>query len=179
MKRLLFLLSALLFAACSAEPQTVTVQETVEVPVTVEVVSEVEVTRLVEVEVVQEVEVTRVVETIITTTPGPTQTPLIEVATPTPTPTSAVLLELEGAGNQVTDNYDWGACDKTVLFWTAAGRDNMIVTLRKIGLDQTGTLVNEIGPGEGESLLTLLGGTYYLQVEGPSEGWTLTLECQD
>ena len=86
---------------------------------------------------------------------------------------------MEGTGNVITDNYDWGFCDKAVFTWTAAGRDNFIVHLYKIGADRMVGLVNEIGPGEGQALQPLAGGTYYLEISGPAEGWTINGDCLD
>lgn len=173
---LLFLSLALLLTAVScAAPEPV--RE--EIPVTVEV------TRI----VTQNVEVTRIVQVqpspyptntpYPTYTPQPIPTPAVIIATPTALPMPAIFLELEGVGNVITDNYDWGLCDKAVFSWTAAGRDNFIVHLYKIGADRMVGLVNEIGPGEGQALQPLAGGTYYLEIVGPAEGWTINGDCLD
>ena len=169
MKKLLLIAGCLAFAvACAiSEPETVTVTE--EVPVTVEA------TRLVEVEVEVtrqiEVEVTRVVtETIIET---------VEVtAIPTEAAAPFELVSIEGSGNTVTENFEWPACEKAVFNWTAAGNDNLIIYIHKIGVDGGVLQVNEIGPGSGQFLQPLLGGTYFYNIEGPADGWTLDGECQ-
>ena len=171
---IVILVFLLLLSACSSEPEQIIIVETQEVPVTVEVevIQEVEVTReiITEVEVtrVTEVEVTRIVEEVIE----------VEV-TQTPTAQPTQFVTLEGSGNIVTDNYDLEQCQKAVFSWTAIGSGNMIVRLWKVGVDDSRLLVNEIGPDSGEVLQGLSGGTYWLTVDGPSEGWSIIGECRD
>lgn len=119
-------------------------------------------------------------------TPPPTYTSLPTMVVPTARvivvtatyPATEIMAEIAGQGNVVTENYNWGACQKAVFVWEALGRDNMIAYIFKIGVTDNVLLVNEIGPDAGEVLQPLAGGTYYLSVEGPSEGWTIRLECR-
>ena len=169
---MVFILSTLIMVACSSEPEQITVVETREVPVTVEVIKEVDVTR----EVVTEVELTRIVEIEVTRVVEK----VIEVeVTQTLTAQPVQFISLDGSGNIVSDNYDLQPCQKAVFSWVAEGKDNMIVFLWKVGVDENRLLINEIGPGSGEALQSLSGGTYWLTVEGPSDGWTVTAECRD
>lgn len=165
----------LLLVACGSEPQTVEVPVTAEVTreVEVEVTRPVEVTREVVQEVTREVEVTRIVEV----------TRVVEemvVATPTLEPIPEVFLDIEGTGDIVTENYTWNECGKAVFYWTAAGRDNVIIHLNSAeDPEDWSGLVNEIGPGEGQVLEPFSAGTYFLEISGPIEGWTFRGECQD
>ncbi|MCA9900632.1 MAG: hypothetical protein KDK05_00545 [Candidatus Competibacteraceae bacterium] len=171
MKKIILLVAFFfMLAGCTSEPETITVAETKEIPVTVEV----EVTR----EVVSEVEVTRLVETEVEVTRIVTETVLLEV-TQTPPPQPAQFFTLEGAGDVVSDNYDWQPCQKAVFSWEAMGQDNIIIRLWKTTADNNVLLVNEISPASGEVLQPLSGGTYWITVTGPAEGWGITAECQD
>ena len=170
-KLLLIPLLLLVFAGC-ATPEPLEVTRVVEItsdPV------EVEVTRIVEVEVVEEievpVEVTRIVEVV-------REVEVIVEVTPAPTSIPDEFLSIEGNGNVVTENFEWGACEKAVFSWTAAGQDNFIVRIYKIGIEESRGQVNQIGPAECEYLQALTGGTYYYEINGPAEGWTLQGVCE-
>jgi len=159
--------------ACKSTPQEPerVVEVTVEVPIEVPVGVTTEVTRIVpevsKIEVTRPVEVTRIVERTV-------------VATPTIPPIPYAFVEISGNGSIVTDNYSWGGCQKAVFYWTANGRDNIIIHLHRVGSDDLDVLlVNEIGPDEGQTLQPFTSGTYYFSVDGPSEGWTIRGECQD
>jgi hypothetical protein len=88
----------------------------------------------------------------------PTDTP-IPTDTPEPIPVEpTVLLELEGTGETVTDNFEWPACQKAVFYWTSAagqyGSASLIVDLHKVGAEREVNLINEFemdAPGEGIS----------------------------
>lgn len=163
----------MLTACATAEPEIVTetVEVEVEVPVTVEVPVEVEVTR--EVEVVQEIEVTRIVTEEVTRI---VETVVEVTATPPPAP--AEFLTISGNGNQITDNYDWQACNKAVFGYDAPGSANFIVFIWKVGAADNRLLINEIAPTSGEVLQPLSGGTYWLDVTAIGD-WTITGTCED
>ena len=171
MKKLFLICLVLFLCSCSpptAEPIRVEVTKEVEVTRIVEVETEVEVTRVVEVEVVKEVEVTKIVEREVIVT----ATPLVE--------RSEVFFELEGAGNEVTDNYSFPECQKAVFTWTAEGRGNFIVELCNADANDCRNQILESSPGKGEFLQGLLGGVYYFYVKsGPVEGWIIKGECLD
>ena len=61
------------------------------------------------------------------------------------------------------------------------GRENFIVHLFKVGADGCElSVVNEIGPLEGQFPQPLLGGVYYFYVDkGPQSGWWIKGECLD
>lgn len=121
--------------------------------------------------------------------PAPTDTP-VPTDTPEPTPVEpTVLLELEGTGETVTDNFEWPACQKAVFYWTSAvgqyGSASLIVHLHKVGAEREVSLINEFemdAPAEGISgaaLQPLDGGEYYFSTENTDNPWTLRVECQD
>lgn len=170
---------ALAGLACGeSEPQTVEVTREVEVPQTVEVTrvveKEVEVTRVVEVEVERivekEVEVTRVVEV---------ESEVVVTATPIPQETPIVFLDIEGYGEQVTENFAFPRCNKAVFSWTADRYGFLIVHLYNVDADGGIYLINGSG-GSGEVLQSLKGGTYYLATENADrENWTIRGDCLD
>jgi hypothetical protein len=98
------------------------------------------------------------------------------------------LLELEGEGETVTDNFDLPACGKAVFYWTAAASDygtaSLILHLRKVGADHDVSLVNEAefdvpdGIG-GAALQPLAGGECYFTSENTDAPWSVRVECQD
>lgn len=105
-----------------------------------------------------------------------------ETATMPPMP--RVFLEISGSGDLVTENYEWGDCEKAVFYWSGSpvGRGgNMFVDLHKVGLEDYVSLVIETiyEPLEGETLQPLLGGPYYLAIQAPEVSWTIRGECQD
>ncbi len=124
-------------------------------------------------------------------TPIPTDTP---VPTDTPEPTVPpktepdILLEINGTGATVTDNYQLLVCQKAVFYWTAASNPSnaasLIIHLHKAGEDSDIYLVNEfdmdVAEGIGGSVLQpLSGGEYYFSTENTDEAWTMRVECQD
>jgi hypothetical protein len=121
--------------------------------------------------------------------PAPTDTP-VPTNTPEPIPVEpTVLLELEGTGETITDNFEWPACQKAVFYWTSAvgqyGSASLIVDLHKVGAEREVNLINEFemdAPSEGTSgaaLQPLDGGEYYFSTENTDNPWTLRVECQD
>jgi hypothetical protein len=187
------LLLLLIMVACSAEPETVEVTRLVEVPVEVtrivEVVAEVVEAeasrdlfyREVEVEVV-EVEVTRIVE-------QPTEvTRIVEVvAEPEPMPKEE-FFRLDGVDTLVSENYEFGSCNKAVWYAHANQADgNFYVWLWDANCtgsenDCKDNIV-DIAPYDGEQngqvLTRISGGEYFLEVEhAPGGGWTIWAECQ-
>jgi hypothetical protein len=159
------------------------VKEQVEIPVEVtrlvrqQVEVPVEVTRIVaeHVEViVEEVEVTRIVE-------------VQQVLSPMP---HDVFIELTGSGTLVTENYQWGACNKVVFYGAvSAPQGNFIVHLWDANC--TGDEIEcrhdifNMAPYDGEvqaeSLLKIPAGAYYLEfssVPSAPTTWTLIGECQ-
>lgn len=132
------------------------------------------------------VEVTRIIEQIVTATP--TSTP-----EPTPTPEPAVyvepvtLLELEGAGETVSDNYELPKCWKGVLYWTveasSSGSASLIVHIHNVQEATEHSIVNEFTMGvDGISesvLVPLKGGGYFFSTENTDQAWSLRLECHD
>jgi hypothetical protein len=115
-----------------------------------------------------------------TNTPEPTKPVYVE-------PT--VLLELEGTGATVTDNFELPSCQKAIFYWTAAASQSntasLIVDLHTVGEEREGPLVNEFEmdvPAEGiggATLQPLAGGEYYFTTENTDLPWTLRAECQD
>jgi hypothetical protein len=142
------------FFGCNAAP--VAVQEvTVIVPqeVTREVTREVEIPGP-DVEITRLVEVTQIVETVIEVTPAPP-------------PLAEVFYEGEFTQDTVSDNIDWGECDKAVFVWES-GDGYVGATLYKIGDDRGSLIVNKGGGGSGETLEPLDAGTYYWEIETDS-----------
>ena len=168
-----FVLFALL-AACSApaEPVEVTREVTRVVEVAGPTAVPVEVTRLVEVtrEVPVTVEVTRVVKERFEVT---------VVATPTMPPMPQTFLEISGEGDAITDNLEWGACEKAVFTWDAPGSRNIIIHLWKPHADRSVLMANDIAPANGKVLQPLAGGVYYFEITARGSSWTITGECLD
>lgn len=124
-----------------------------------------------------------------TGTPQPTDTPQPTI-TPTPMRTEPeVLLELDGQGKAVTDNYELPACHKAVFYWTATtgeyGAASLIARLHKTDSEGDIVIVNEFNTDVGSdsitwpALLPLEGGEYYFSTENTDEPWSLRVECQD
>ena len=95
-----------------------------------------------------------------------------------------VFLEISGSGDLVTENYDWGACEKAVFYWTGSplGRGgNLFVMLHKVGTEGRKAVVIKTvyEPFEGQTLQALLGGLYYFAITAPEVSWTIRGECQD
>jgi hypothetical protein len=117
-----------------------------------------------------------------TNTPPPTTTPKPMYSEPT------VLLELDGVGETVTDNFKFPECQKAVFYWTAMpgqyGSASLIVHLHNVATGKEMTLVNEFAMDtpegiSGSALQPLAGGEYYFTTENTDEAWTLRVECQD
>lgn len=163
----------LALAACSS-PAVPT--EPVEVTRIVEVAGPtavpIEVTRLVEVisEVPVTVEVTRVVKERVEVT---------VVATPTMPPMPVTFLEISGEGDAITDNFEWGACEKAVFTWDAPGSRNIIIHLWKPHADNSVLMANDIAPANGKVLQPLAGGVYYFEITARASSWAITGECLD
>jgi len=95
-------------------------------------------------------------------------------------------LDVQAAGNIVTDNYEFPACQKSVFVWSAEPNDSgsASLILRLCG-DECTLLVNDFQmdlavPMEGEALQALRGGIYYLVSENTSGGpWSVRWECRD
>lgn len=159
-------------SACAGQTAVETVEVTRVVEIPGPTAPPVEVTRLVEketaVEVTREVEVTRLVEV-----------PVEVIVTPTQPPMPQTFLELSGEGDLVTDNFDWGPCQKAVFVWDAPGTRNFIVHLWNTTAERPAGLVNEIAPDSGEVLQPLAGGSYYLEIQATNTTWTITGECRD
>lgn len=114
----------------------------------------------------------------------PTQTPVIIVATATTPPMPRVFIEISGSGDLVTQNYEWGYCDKAVFYWTGrplGSGGNLFVDLYKTGTERYESLVIETiyEPFEGQTLQPLSGGLYYFAIYSPEVSWTIRGECQD
>ena len=114
-----------------------------------------------------------------TYTPYPTLEPIIVVATATVTPIPDAFVELIGSGDYVGENIDMPKCFKAVFSWSTEGHDLMIAYLIHVSTKERTLLMSEFGPTEGEMVQPLLGGTYFFDVSGPVEGWTIRGECQD
>ena len=155
------LLAGLLLVGCSTE--------TVEVPV--EVTRIVEATRIVETvkQVEVPVEVTRIVEVTV-------EVPSEDSSSPSPSG-AGEFFTLEGSGNSVTDNFEWGACAKSVFSWEFDKG-----TLWVDFYDETGDDFDYIGATSdettGEKLIPLDGGEYYLAIDAKGN-WTLVGTCKD
>ena len=95
-------------------------------------------------------------------------------------------MDLQAAGNIVTDNYELPPCQKSVFVWSAEPDDSGTASLilKLCGNDCT-TVVNEAqfdltARLEGEALQALGGGIYYLVSENTSgRPWSLRWECRD
>ena len=94
-------------------------------------------------------------------------------------------IDLQAAGNIVTDNYEFPACQKSVFVWSTEPNDygTASLALRFCG-DECTLLVNEVqmdlaAPMEGEALQALRGGIYYLVSENTSGPWSVRWECRD
>lgn len=95
-------------------------------------------------------------------------------------------IDLQAAGNIVTDNYELPACQKSVFAWSTEPNDSGTASLI-LGLcgNECITLVNEFdmdltAPLEGEALQALGGGIYYLVSENTSgQPWSVRWECRD
>jgi len=98
-------------------------------------------------------------------------------------------LDIQGAGNIVTDNYALVACSKSVFVWAVEpgdlGTASLIASLCKAGEDQCQSLVNEFdmdltAPLEGEALQSVTDGAYYLAISNTSGNpWRIRWECRD
>ena len=118
-----------------------------------------------------------------TYTPYPTVTPVLPktfVATATPKPMPKIFLEIEGSGPTVTENFEWGDCEKAVFSWTATGEGKVDMRLHKIGNpNYNSRLADELSPAAGQGFQAIEAGTYFIEIKkGPFEGWTLVGECQ-
>jgi len=99
------------------------------------------------------------------------------------------MLEFNGTGAMITDDYQLPACWKSLLYWHVDannyGSASLILTGYNKDTGEDKTLVNEFGMDMGSDGLNgiafcpLLGGTYYFQTENTDESWTAKLECQD
>lgn len=151
---------------------------------------EVEVTRLVESQVEVPVEVTRIVEQQIEVEVPVEVTRIVEVEFQPPPMPHDVFLELSGSGTLVTENYQWGACNKAVFYGeVSAAQGNFIVHLWDA--DCTGdsyecsegifNMAPYDGEVRGDSLVQIPAGNYYLEfahTPNPPATWTLMGECQ-
>jgi len=95
-------------------------------------------------------------------------------------------IDLQAAGNIVTDNYELPSCQKSVFAWSAEPDDSGMASLiLKLCGDDCTTIVNEFqmdltAPMEGEALQALGGGIYYLVSENTSgRPWSVRWECRD
>ena len=88
-------------------------------------------------------------------------------------------LDLNGDGDTITDNYEWGACEKAVFVWESTGSGNIVAYLHKPGAERGALIVNGVSPDSGETLQPLSGGTYYVEVSARSSAWAITGECRD
>jgi len=128
--------------------------------------------------------------------PLPTATPRPKPPTSTPIPTKTpapkykapvVLLELDGTGKVVSNNYRLPRCWKAVLYWSVEannyGSASLIVHLHNVQDATQQTMVNEFAMDVrniSESVFVpLKGGEYYLSTENTDEAWSLRMECQD
>jgi hypothetical protein len=120
-----------------------------------------------------------------TDTPSPTDTP--EPTVPVYTE-PIVLAELDGVGNQVTDNYEFPPCGKAVFYWEVEpgsyGAASIIIHLHNVEADDGVSIVNEfssdiIGVLSGSALQPLIGGEYFFSTENTDEPWRIRVECQD
>lgn len=113
----------------------------------------------------------------------PTEVPEAEYKEP------VVLLEFEGEGEIVTDNYEFPPCFKTVFYWTASagayGSASLILRLHNVETERDMTLVNEFGMDtssggiSGSALQPLVGGEYFFSSENTDEPWALQVVCED
>jgi hypothetical protein len=95
-------------------------------------------------------------------------------------------IDLQAAGNIVTDNYELPACRKSVFVWSAQPDDSGAASLilRLCGSECT-TLVNEFQMDSndllaGEALQPLDGGLYYFVSENSNlRPWSVRWECRD
>jgi hypothetical protein len=122
-----------------------------------------------------------------TSAPTSTRAPII---TPMPTFSQPVVLqEFSGTGATVTDNFQWPACWKAVLYWTAMpgsyGWTDFTLTMHNKDTGAEADVVslyllsgNEDGV-TGASPVHLLGGEYYFSTSNIEKEWTVRVECQD
>jgi hypothetical protein len=95
-----------------------------------------------------------------------------------------VFLEISGSGDLVTENYEWGYCQKAVFYWTGSplgDGGNLFVHLYKVGTEYYESLVSETiyEPFDGQTVAPLSGGVYYFAILSPEVSWTIRGECQD
>lgn len=116
----------------------------------------------------------------------PTPTAVPPAATPTATtpPMPRVFIEISGSGDLVTQNYEWGYCQKAVFYWTGSplGKaGNLIVHLHKVGTERYEHLIAETiyEPFGGQTVQLLSGGLYYFAIDSPEVSWSIRGECQD
>jgi hypothetical protein len=123
---------------------------------------------------------------------SPTSTPEPPTNTPEPPEPAynepVTLLELDGIGEAVTDNYELPRCLKAIFYWTVSpnsyGSASLILKLHNIETGRDMTLVNEFEMDlpedlDGASLQPLAGGEYFFSSDNTDEAWTVRLECQD
>ncbi len=95
-------------------------------------------------------------------------------------------IDIQGAGNLVTANYELPACQKSVFHWQVEPGSIGVASLI---LDLCGAecqnIANEMkmdltGPLEGQSLQAVKAGVYYLVTQNTSgQPWHITWECRD
>ena len=98
-------------------------------------------------------------------------------------------INLQLAGNLVTDNYELPACSKSVFVWSVEpsehGRASLILRLCRVGEERCDSVVNEFAsdltePFTGESLESTDGGLYFLVTDNTSgQSWSVIWECRD
>jgi hypothetical protein len=99
------------------------------------------------------------------------------------------LLEISGAGESVTDNYQLPKCSKAVYYWSASpnsdGSASLTLNSHQPTSTESATLINVDATNidaevlSGSVLRGLIGGEYYFSIENTYEAWTVRLECQD
>jgi hypothetical protein len=99
------------------------------------------------------------------------------------------LLEISGAGESVTDNYQLPKCSKAVYYWSASpnsdGTASLTLNSHQPTTTESATLINVDATNmdaevlSGSVLRGLIGGEYYFSIENTNEAWTVRLECQD
>jgi hypothetical protein len=95
-------------------------------------------------------------------------------------------IDLQVAGNLVTENYELPSCQKSVFAWSVEPDDSGMASLiLKLCGDDCTTIVNEFqmdlaAPMQGDALQALGGGIYYLVSENTSgRPWSVRWECRD
>lgn len=95
-------------------------------------------------------------------------------------------VKIRGKGDLITDNYEWGACEKAVFYWNIEKDSYLYVDLYKVGEKYPWTY---IASGEmstsGQALSNIEPGKYYLDVVvstawDPNDvSWSIRGECKD